>query len=76
MVRASVETRMGQVLRRASGSLRRSELDPSSSSRLKNVGDQRPPAVPVDNVGASKTRENIGSDASGKNFLRKVPFGC
>lgn len=59
---------MGQAFRRASGSVRRSDLDPSSSSRLKNVGDQWPPAVSVDNAGVSKTSENTSSAVSGKNF--------
>ena len=59
---------MGQAFRRASGSVRRSELDPSSSSRLKNVGDRRPPAVSVDNVGVSKSGD-IGPTVPGKNFL-------
>lgn len=66
---------MGQAFRRASGSVRRADLDPSSSSHLKNVGDRRPPAVPVDKVGVSKTRDDIGSGSSGKNFLLKVLFG-
>lgn len=55
---------MGQAFRRASGSVRRADLDPSSSSHLKNVGDRRPPAVPVDKVGVSKTRDDIGSGSS------------
>ncbi|RVX22279.1 hypothetical protein CK203_001562 [Vitis vinifera] len=62
---------MGQAFRRASGSVRRADLDPSSSSHLKNVGDRRPPVVPVDKVGVSKTRDDIGSGSSGKNFLLK-----
>ena len=66
---------MGQAFRRASGSVRRADLDPSSSSHLKNVGDRRPPVVPVDKVGVSKTRDDIGSGSSGKNFLLKVLFG-